>query len=459
MAIVSKILMLSATVASVLSASVHINHEITVENLNANIEGVTFQQWCTALNSCSDASSDRQQAFESNKNMILAHNLREAAGQENYKMGLGPFSDLTSTQFKKQWLKPMNRTSTPNEVRLPISQPQISVDWRTKGAVTPVKNQGQCGSCWSFSTTGSTEGAVQIATGKLEPLSEQQLMDCSTAEGDHSCEGGLMDYGFEYIIKNGGIDSEADYPYKMKDEACDAAKEKNIVSKIESFHDVPKSEEAQLIAAIEKGPVAVAIEADQAGFQHYASGIFSGPCGTSLDHGVLAVGYTEEYIIVKNSWGAAWGDEGFILMGRNQQVPNGICGICMSASYPVAAKAPHPPPPPPHPSPPSPPPHPAPHPIGCAAVKAANRTDCGKTLSKAECEAKKCCYDDSRGHYECFHPDFCAAVSPASRKDCGYGLGKAACEAKNCCFDTTHPFTFSCFYKAVPPPTAPPHGF
>jgi C1A family cysteine protease len=156
--------------------------------------------------------------------------------------------------------------------------------------VLQVKNQGQCGSCWSFSTTGSTEGRVQIATGKLVSLSEQQLMDCSVPEGDHSCQGGLMDYGFQYIVDNKGIDSESDYPYVEKNEACEKTKEKNVAATITGFKDVTPNSDAQMEAAVAEGPVSVAIEADQRAFQSYKSGIFSAACGTKLDHGVLVVG-------------------------------------------------------------------------------------------------------------------------------------------------------------------------
>lgn len=168
-----------------------------------------------------------------------------------------------------------------------------------------------------------------------------------------------MDYAFKYIIKNGGLDSEADYPYKMKNEACDKTKEGNKVSTIASYKDVTPSSDAQMEAAVEAGPVSIAIEADQRAFQSYKSGVFSAACGTALDHGVLTVGYTAEYYIVKNSWGATWGSEGYIKLARGGSVAaSGTCGMLMQPSYPVAGSqpAPGPPGPPgPPPAPPSPP--------------------------------------------------------------------------------------------------------
>jgi hypothetical protein len=299
-----------------------------------------------------DEAEARHNTFMDNLATIKAHNELYRAGKSGYTMGLNQFTDLSADEFKATYLSTHKKTSY-NPTRLPLT-PLDTVDWRTKGAVTPVKNQGQCGSCWSFSTTGSVEGAWAIAGNKLIPLSEQQLMDCSTAEGDHSCQGGLMDFAFEYIEKNGGIDTESDYPYKMRNEACETAKEKNIAAMIKSHTDVPKGEASQLAAAIAKGPVSIAIEADQSGFQHYSGGVFDGTCGTRLDHGVLAVGYNADAWIVKNSWGASWGDQGYIQLSRTAGGGN-QCGILNSASYPIAKDGPVPPP---SPSPPSPAPSP-----------------------------------------------------------------------------------------------------
>ena len=372
----------------------------------------------------------RQQVFNSNVDIINAHNARAAAGLETWTMGVNQFTDLTPAEFKKQISNPFQRSSLRNETWLKTVGPLDAIDWRTKGAVTPVKNQGQCGSCWSFSTTGSTEGAWQIAGHPLVSLSEQQLMDCSTAEGDHSCQGGLMDYAFKYIIENKGLDTEADYPYMMKNEACNSAKEKTVAATITSFTDVPANSEAQLMAALAKGPVSIAIEADQAGFQSYKSGVFSGPCGVKLDHGVLAVGYTADAWIVKNSWGATWGDAGYIMLARNNNPPSGTCGLLLQPSYPISGTGPSPP----GPAPPGPPMPPTPG--QCSSVSPGARVDCGFGLGKQACTAKNCCYDDSTpGTFDCFNPgakDVCSSIDPGKRVDCGYTDDKPTCEAAGC---------------------------
>merc|ERR1712232_1265639 len=215
-----------------------------------------------------------------------------------------------------------------------------SVDWVEKGAVTPVKDQSQCGSCWAFSTTGGLEGAWQVATGKLASLSEEQLVDCD--KGGNGCHGGLMDQGFEFL-QTVDVCSEQSYPYTAGSghegsckSQCDVAIPKGSVT---GHMDVDHSEEA-LMSALMKGPVSIAIEADQSSFQHYTSGVLTAACGSQLDHGVLAVGYGEEdgtkYWKVKNSWGSSWGDAGYIRIERGAG-GSGECGILQAASYPVVS--------------------------------------------------------------------------------------------------------------------------
>jgi C1A family cysteine protease len=221
-----------------------------------------------------------------------------------------------------------------NKASLPTS-----VDWTKKGAVTPVKNQGQCGSCWAFSATGAVEGAHAIKTGKLISVSDQQLVDCSGSYGNQGCNGGLMDSAFKYIIQNGGVCAEADYPYTASDDSCKSSQCKSVAS-IDGFYDVPVNNEDALQAAVAKQPVAVAIQADQTCFQFYSSGVLTCTCGSQLNHGVLAVGYGNEggldFWNVKNSWGNTWGLNGYIKLERGANTGrSGKCGIQAAASYPT----------------------------------------------------------------------------------------------------------------------------
>ncbi len=281
----------------------------------------------------------RNSVYDANVAKILAHNEKNLS----WTMDVNKFADLTAEEFKarftgglripKKSLRraaygPFNTTANPT-----------SVDWTTKGAVTPVKNQEQCGSCWAFSTTGSVEGAWFLANGTLPSLSEQQLVDCSGPEGNQGCNGGLMDQAFQYIIDNKGITTEDAYPYTATDGTC-VAKGKPVAATLSGYKDVAANSETALETAIVQQPVSVAVEADQSVFQFYSGGVMDSSCGTQLDHGVLAVGYGvdagKEYYKVKNSWGADWGEKGYIRLGRGAKFnPSGQCGIQMVASYPV----------------------------------------------------------------------------------------------------------------------------
>jgi hypothetical protein len=202
-----------------------------------------------------------------------------------------------------------------------------SIDWRTKGAVGPVQNQGDCDSGWAFSATGAVEGVVAIDTGTLPSLSEQQLIDCSGFTGNHGCNGGSPAYAFKYITQNGGLASESAYPYTARDGSCKRA---TAVAKISGFVELPYQDETALAAEVAQQPVSVVVHAS-GGFQSYRSGVFSGPCGEAPDQPVLVVGYTPTYWIVKNSRGVKWGMNGYILMARGKN----LCGIADYAVVPT----------------------------------------------------------------------------------------------------------------------------
>jgi cathepsin L len=268
-------------------------------------------------------------------------------GNFNFTLGINQFAGMNGEEFRRHihghdqscmlLHRPRKVEYSPEKAFVKVP---TSVDWTTKGVVTPVKNQGQCGSCWAFSTTGSIESRTAISTGKLVSLSEQQLVDCSGSFGNMGCNGGLMDSAFKYVKSVGGLCTEEAYPYKARNGQCKASSCGKMMDPITGYTDVTHDSSMSLEAAVAAGPVSIAIEADQSSFQFYKSGVMSGTCGARLDHGVLVVGYGtaqgSKFWKVKNSWGATWGESGYIRMCRDCGKDNGAgeCGILSEPSYP-----------------------------------------------------------------------------------------------------------------------------
>jgi len=274
----------------------------------------------------------RETIFNGNVAIIEEHN----AAQTSYTLAENQFADLTLAEFKAQYLTRgagVQQTDMPSlEVHEHAGEElAASIDWTTMGAVTPVKDQGSCGGCWSFAATGALEGASKVAGNSLKSLSEQQFLDCDTT--DSGCGGGLEYQGWNFFKSaNQGICTEDSYPYKAKNGAC-AYSSCTLglqAGGITGVSHVTKSASA-LKSALNQQPVAIGIQADQSAFQFYTSGILTGTCGTQLDHSVLAVGYTDTYWKVKNSWGASWGENGYIRMSSTGDK----CGILDDASYPT----------------------------------------------------------------------------------------------------------------------------
>lgn len=316
-----------------------------------------FQRWKAEYNRSYATAGEERRRFR-----IYARNVRyieatnDVAVGLTYELGETAFTDLTNEEFMAMYTAPPLSADEDDDVVMittragPVDAASrayvnlsagapASVDWRTRGAVTEVKDQGRCGSCWAFSTVAVVEGIQQIRKGKLVSLSEQELVDCDTL--DHGCDGGVSYRALQWVTSNGGITTRDDYPYTGKAGPCDRAKLLRHAVTISGLQRVATRSEASLKNAVAGQPVAVSIEAGGDNFQHYKKGVYNGPCGTKLNHGVTVVGYGQEpngdkYWIVKNSWGKGWGDQGYIKMKKDVAgKPEGLCGIAIRPSYPL----------------------------------------------------------------------------------------------------------------------------
>lgn len=339
-----------------LSAEAGIGKDVVemVKNQSSLNEKRLMSEWVTWKNTFKKVYDSfeeeivRMENWLKNMAHIEQHNFEYAIGQKTFKLGMNHYGDMTSKEFGEIYngFKP-NKKSPKFKTQGELYKDHLDekeeiakeVDWRDHGLVTEVKDQGQCGSCWAFSSTGALEGQMMAKFGKLPDLSEQNLVDCSRDEGNQGCNGGLMDAAFEYVKHQEGLDDEDFYPYEGVDTPPCRYEKSHRAADDTGYKMIPEGDEKALKHALAKvGPVSVAIDASNPSFQFYESGVYYEPhCSPeNLDHGVLAVGYGKEgkdkYWLVKNSWSDAWGDEGYIKMARNK---DNHCGIASYAVYPL----------------------------------------------------------------------------------------------------------------------------
>jgi len=341
-----KLILLACSFLSVFSADARLrSRRVLTSFLDETDEWKQFSNFQDRFNrryESLEETEHRFQIFRTNLRTIILHNLDLT---QNFTMGINQFTDLTPQEFKDQYVGGLRSEVGSygcKSFSSGASGAPASMDWRQKGAVTSVKDQGQCGSCWTFSSTGAVEGAWAISTGKLVDLSEQELVDCATgvSYGSHGCNGGQMEGAFKYIIEHGQC-SDSSYPYTSGVTKTGGSCQKcSAVAHISSCSDVKPNDQISLMAAVAQQPVAIAISADTRLFQSYSGGVITSPsCYTSLDHGVLIVGYGTEngqdYWLVKNSWSSSWGDKGYVKIAKSSSTNDpGVCGIAMDPSFP-----------------------------------------------------------------------------------------------------------------------------
>ncbi|KAJ8374762.1 hypothetical protein SKAU_G00053420 [Synaphobranchus kaupii] len=284
-------------------------------------------------------SLTRREIWEDNYNFIKDHNKRYNEGKETYELGMNGFGDKTTDEFVEA-THASSMARTPKSGSLVLSAADLrqaasklnvkSIDYRDMGYITPVEDQGFCGSCWAYSATGALEAQWTKKTGKLIPLSKQQLVDCSTPTGNKACIGGRPSLAYMYIMRNGGIQGEDTYPYVMEERSCGASRSKNVVSVKDWRYVPPGDEQAFEDALVTIGPIAVVIDTTTRKFQFYRKGIFyDQKCSIwKQSHAVVLMGFgtehSEEYWTIKNSWGIYWGEEGYMRLAKNKQRHCGI---------------------------------------------------------------------------------------------------------------------------------------
>nr|QKY88648.1 cathepsin L-like [Tetracapsuloides bryosalmonae] len=278
----------------------------------------------------------KQKVFLENCNLINHHNSLVSTNDAN-ALVLEPnyFAFMTDAEYKSHLKYKVSKTVSQGNMKNCTSK-RSSINWVEENAVLPIKNQGQCGSCWAFSATGAIESAYFIKNKKLIKLSEQELVDCCT-NSSKGCSGGEMNDAFQYAIKN-GLHENIDYPYKAEDQECKKIHANSTKVYIKKYCEVPTGKSQCLFSAIERGPTSIAIDASNYKFRFYKNGIFRCSGTPDLDHGVIAVGFYKglfnfnSYYLVRNSWGTSWGLNGYIKISASDSKS---CGATLSASFPL----------------------------------------------------------------------------------------------------------------------------
>ncbi|TVU09633.1 hypothetical protein EJB05_43119 [Eragrostis curvula] len=285
----------------------------------------------------------RLEIFRANAKLIDSFN---AAGKHSYRLATNKFADLTNDEFRaaRTGLRMPEAAAGARSGRFryenfSLADAPPSMDWRKLGAVTGVKDQESCGSCWAFSAVAAVESLNKLRTGRLVSLSEQELVDCDVTRDDQGCDGGYMNDAFTFIARRGGLAAESTYPYRGKDGPCRRSAAAQRAASIGGHEDVPRDNEAALMAAVAHQPVSVAVDAGGDVFQFYDGGVIDGRCGTEMNHAVTAVGYGTardgtKYWLMKNSWGKSWGEQGYVRIRRGSR-GEGVCGLAKMPSYPV----------------------------------------------------------------------------------------------------------------------------
>ena len=340
-----KLLLLVSSFLSVFSADFNLRKRALTTFLNEGDEWKQFTNFQDRFSKRYENIQEmetRFQIFRTNLRNIILHNLDNT---QNFTMGINQFTDLTPQEFKDQYvggLKTEVGSYGCKSFSSSASGAPSSVDWRNKGVVNPVRDQGQCGSCWAFATTANAESVWAISSGKLLDLSEEFLVECATGAGyfNMGCNGGQPDSAFKYMINNGQC-TESSYPYKAGTTKTAGTCQKctSAGASFSGCYDVASKDQVSLMAAVAKHPVVIAIEADTRYFQSYSGGILDSPnCGTTLDHAVEIIGYGTEngvdYWNVRNSWGSSWGENGYFRVKKTSSTNDiGICGVAAEPSF------------------------------------------------------------------------------------------------------------------------------